>query len=72
MRNVSFKHDGKMLVISIDTSKSLGPSKTGKSILVGSTGGNVEVAPGLKIGVNAYRTVSTYPDGTGLVGPEKK
>ena len=61
MQNVDFEvtEDGQ-LVITIDLNQELGESKTGKSIIVASTGGNVSV-PGyedVKIGINAYRPIA--------------
>jgi hypothetical protein len=55
MQNVIVKHEGTVLTIVIDTSKALGPSKSGLSTLVASTGGNVPLADGLMLGVTAYR-----------------
>ena len=46
-----------ILVIKVDLSQNFGPSTSGKSIIIGSTGGNVSV-PGqelVKVGVNVYR-----------------
>lgn len=37
-----------------DTGADLGPSASGKSTKVASTGGNVTVAGGVKLGINAY------------------
>ena len=56
MKNVSAKVEGKFLHITIDLSATRSPSKTGKSLVVASTEGNVEVegAPGLRLGLNAY------------------
>ncbi|TAJ43611.1 hypothetical protein [Methanofollis fontis] len=57
MKNVDMKVDGDRLVITVDLSQEFGASKTGKSITIASTEGNVSV-PGreeIKIGVNVYR-----------------
>lgn len=56
MKNVSFERKGDKLIVTIDTSKTFGPSSSGKTLLVGTTEGNVDV-PGLengKIGINVY------------------
>jgi len=57
MKNVEMKVDGDRLVITVDLAQEFGVSKTGKSITIASTEGNVSV-PGreeIKIGVNVYR-----------------
>ena len=56
MQNVNMKLEGDELVIRVDMSKRLGDSKSGKTILVATTEGNVKV-PGSKdiqIGLNVY------------------
>lgn len=55
MRNVEMKQEGNRLVIIVDLSKNHGPSKSGKTIIVASTDGNVAAAPGVMIGLNVYR-----------------
>lgn len=55
MRNVEMKQDGTKLVITVDLSKTHGPSKSGKTIIVASTDGNVAAAPGVMVGLNVYR-----------------
>jgi len=57
MKNVDMKVEGDWLVITVDLSREFGASKSGKSITIASTDGNVSV-PGreeVKIGVNVYR-----------------
>ena len=48
--------DGKA-IITVDLSKSFGPSTTGKSIIIASSEGNAEIpgANGVKLGLNVYR-----------------
>lgn len=55
-RNVTASMDGSVLVIRVDTNGEGSTSKSGKSSVIGSTNGNVDV-PGsdLKIGLNVYR-----------------
>lgn len=56
-QNVEMKVQGEKLVITVDLARSLGPSGSGKSMIIASTGGNVSV-PGheaVKIGLNVYR-----------------
>ena len=59
MKNVSLEVEGNILTIKVDLSKDFGPSKTsksGKTRIIATTGGNVEV-PGTDatIGLNVYR-----------------
>ena len=57
MKNVDMQLDGDILVIRVDLTKDFGESKSGKSITIASTEGNV-VVPGheaIKIGLNVYR-----------------
>jgi hypothetical protein len=57
MKNVkiSVSSDKKTATITIDLTKRLGPSASGKKMMVGTTGGN-QVIPGtdVTIGINAY------------------
>ena len=49
--------EGNILTIKIDLSKEFGPSASGKTIIIASTGGNVTI-PGheeAKVGLNVYR-----------------
>lgn len=60
MKNVETKFDAesKVLTIKIDTTKSFGPSKSGKTEIVASTEGNVAVGDSggdLRLGLNCYR-----------------
>jgi hypothetical protein len=57
MQNVAFEVEGDQLVIRIDLSQELGESSSGKSVIIATAGGNVEV-PGweaVKMGLNVYR-----------------
>ena len=56
MQNVQMTVNGQKLTIEIDLSKRLGPSKSGKTIVIATTSGNVEVPEhsDIKIGVNCY------------------
>lgn len=55
--NVTGTLKGNILTLEIDISKSQGDSKSGKTVIVASSGGNVTVpgTDGLKLGLNAYR-----------------
>lgn len=56
MKNIEMTIEGEILTVKIDLSKNYGPSKTGKSIVVASSEGNVNVPEREeKIGINVYR-----------------
>jgi len=56
MKNIEMTVEGEILTIKVDLSKSFGPSKSGKTIIVASTEGNVPVPErDEKIGLNVYR-----------------
>ncbi len=59
MKNVEMTVEENILIVTVDLKKDFGQSKSGKTIIVASTEGNVSV-PGRKekIGLNVYR----YPD----------
>jgi ABC-type uncharacterized transport system YnjBCD ATPase subunit len=65
MENVSMAIQGSELVIRVDLTKRMGPSRSGKTMIIGTTGGNVKVqnecsaAPealvdGVVVGLNVY------------------
>lgn len=57
MQNIEMKVEGNKLTIEIDITKTYGESSSGKSLVVASTQGNVDIqgAPGIKLGLNLYR-----------------
>ncbi len=56
MKNIAMKIVGTKLTIDVDLSKNFGESKSGKSIVIATTGGNVVASDGItKIGLNVYR-----------------
>lgn len=56
MRNVKMSEKDNILTITIDLSKELGLSKSNKTMLVATTGGNVTIGDkGIKLGVNCYK-----------------
>jgi hypothetical protein len=62
--NVSYEVTGKnQLVITVDLNKTNGTSKSGKTVIIGSTGGNTKIADSKEkeviFGLNVYK----YPDG---------
>lgn len=57
MKNCEMKLEGDILTITVDLSRELGKSSSGKSVIIGTTSGNVSV-PGredVKVGLNVYR-----------------
>lgn len=56
MKNISMKVKDTELIIVIDLSKRFGKSASGKTDIIATTAGNVEIEgqPGCKIGINAY------------------
>lgn len=50
--------DGKKLVIEVDLTKEFGFSKSGKTIIIGSSQGNQAVGNGVVMGLNVYK----YPE----------
>ena len=57
MENIEVTQEGNIMTLAIDLSKSQGPSKSGKSIIIATTGGNKEIAPGTLMGLNIYRKI---------------
>ena len=56
MKNVDMKVEGNMLIIRVDLTKEFGPSSSGKTTIVASTEGNVDVPEHeVKVGLNVYR-----------------
>jgi hypothetical protein len=57
MKNVEMKLEGQNLVITVDITRDFGESKSGKSITIASTEGNVSIPEhdDIKIGLNIYR-----------------
>ncbi len=59
-KNVEMKVDKKtnVLTITVDLKKEHGKSGSGKSIIIGTTEGNMSVpdAEGIKVGLNVYRS----------------
>ena len=56
MKNVQMVVEGNILTIKVDLSKELGPSSSGKTIIIASTEGSVSVLDREeKVGLNVYR-----------------
>jgi hypothetical protein len=56
MKNVMMSVNGDILNISVDLSKTFGPSSSGKTIIIASTEGNqaIEGREEIKVGLNVY------------------
>ena len=56
MQNIEMSVDGDILTVKIDISKRYGKSKSGKTVIIASTGGNMPIPESndIKIGVNCY------------------
>ena len=57
MKNIEVNVEHGKLTITVDLAKELGPSASGKSVIIATTEGNVDVpgAPDVKIGLNVYK-----------------
>jgi hypothetical protein len=53
--NIDATIEANVLTLRIDLSKTLGPSKSGKTTLIASTNGNAVLPDGSRVGVNIYR-----------------
>ena len=63
MKNISMRLEGQYLVMKVDLSKTFGESRTGKTEVVATTHGNIDVPGqsecGIKIGVNVFKYPGT-------------
>lgn len=57
MKNIEISTKGHVLTLTIDLSKTYGPSKSGKSIVIATTSGNRSIAPDIYMGLNIYKKV---------------
>ena len=55
MKNIETEQKGNILTVKIDLSKTFGPSKTGKTIIIASTEGNQAISPNTYLGINCYK-----------------
>jgi hypothetical protein len=58
MKNVEMKIEKKVLTITIDLTKDFGQSESGKTVIVATTSGSVDLGPGFegfKLGLNVYK-----------------
>lgn len=60
--NVKISVNGNKLIIEVDLSKDFGPSKSGKTLVIASTLGNISVPNNedTKIGLNIYKPNPDY------------
>ena len=58
MKNCEMKLDGNILTITVDISKEFGISSSGKSIIIGSTEGNVSIINKQKTNICSAHNVS--------------
>jgi ABC-type polar amino acid transport system ATPase subunit len=58
MENVDIKIKGTTMTIVVDLSKTIGPSNSGKTMIIATTSGNAVLEGGVIIGLNVYRKVS--------------
>ena len=56
-RGVAVKVEGKKVVFTVDLTKGFGPSASGKTIIVATTGGAEEIAPGIFANITIYSKV---------------
>lgn len=56
MNNIKTKIDGNKLIIEVDLTKKGAASKSGKSVVIATTSGNVDAGKdGIKFGLNVYK-----------------
>ncbi len=55
IENAQVEVKGTKLVITIDTSKVLRPSKSGKNTLIATSNGNVRLENGVTLGLNVFK-----------------
>ncbi len=58
MQNIKTELKGSILILEVDLSKNLGPSKSGKTLLIATTSGNTAVPGadnGAIMGINIYK-----------------
>ena len=54
MENCQIEVKGDKLVVTMDLTKRLRPSGSGKTIIVGTSGGNAALPGGLRVGLNVF------------------
>jgi hypothetical protein len=59
MQNIKTKIEKNVLTIEIDLTERQGLSKSEKNDIIASTGGNVDLGEGIKLGLNCYVKAGT-------------
>lgn len=54
-KNATIENDGSTLTIVVDLTKQVGPSSSGKSLVIATTAGSIDAGDGIKVGLNVYR-----------------
>lgn len=54
MKNVNVRVEGDVLTVTVNLKERQGKSKSGLTEIIASSQGNVEIAPGIKMGINVY------------------
>jgi len=54
MENCQIEVKGDKLVVTVDLTKRLRPSGSGKTVIVGTSGGNAALPNGLRVGLNVF------------------
>jgi len=54
MKNCTVKTEKNIMTITVDLTKTFGPSKSGKTVIIASTEGN-QTVDGVTIGLNVYK-----------------
>lgn len=54
MENCQIEVKGDKLVVTVDLTKRLRPSGSGKTVIVGTSGGNAALPGGLRVGLNVF------------------
>lgn len=54
--NIEIKENAGKVVITIDTTKSFGPSQSGKTTIIATTGGSIKLADGSSMNLTVYRS----------------
>lgn len=59
MKNVAMKVNKNTLTLTIDLAKSFGPSKSGKSNVIATTEGNIELEnhQDMRLGINVFKVI---------------
>jgi hypothetical protein len=55
MKNLKTEVKGNVLLITVDLAQEHGLSKSGKTKMIATTGGNAEVTEGVYLGLNVYK-----------------